>query len=89
MLLDLRFDLADALQGLIPAPFEFIGHQPILRIGSIVLLLRPPCAVPGSLQIALECGQDFVNFARLLFVGHDRRLDCCRLYHAQDLLVIA
>ena len=85
MLLDLRFDLADPLQGLIPAPFEFIGHQPILRIGSIELLLCPPRAVPGSLQVALKCGQDFVDLASLLFVGHDRRLDCCRLYHAQDL----
>lgn len=82
MLLDLCFDLADALQGLIPASFELIRHQPILRIGSVVLLLRPPRAVPGSLQVALECRQDFVDLACLLFVGHDRCLNRCWLYHA-------
>src|ERR1700687_4296074 len=84
MLLDLCFDLAYALQGLIPAPFEFIRHQPILRISGVVLLLRPPRAVLGSFQITLECRQDFVDLACLLFVGHDCRLNCCRLYHAQN-----
>jgi hypothetical protein len=29
-----------SVRGLIPAPFEFIGHQPILRIGRIELLRR-------------------------------------------------
>jgi len=53
MLLDARFDLAHALQRLIPAPFEFIRHQPILRIGRVELLLCAPRFLPASLDRTL------------------------------------
>ena len=85
MLPDLRFDLVDPLQGLVPASFKLVGDQSILRVGRVVLLLRSSSTVRRRLQVALERRQDFVDLACLLFVGDDRRLDCGWLHDAQDL----
>ena len=63
MLLDLCLDLANAQQRLIPAPFEFVGHQTIVRIGQVVLLLGTACAVAGRFEIALQGGHDFIDAA--------------------------
>ena len=40
VLIDSPFDLVDALQGLVPAPLQFVGHQTGFRVGRIVLLVR-------------------------------------------------
>ena len=46
VLIDAPLDLVDTLQGVIPAPFQFISDQAILRIRRVVLLLRPLRRIP-------------------------------------------
>ena len=85
VLLALQFDRLHALQRVIPAPFEFIGHQAILWIGELILLLSPPGTIAGRFQIPMQRRHHLVDLACLLFARHYRSLDCSRLHHAKYL----
>ncbi len=85
MALDPRFNLADPLQRLIPTSFKLIGHQPILGVGRVVLLLRSPSTVLRRLRVALKRCQDVIDLSCMIFVGDDRRFNGCWLHHTQDL----
>ncbi len=52
VLIETRLDLVDTLQGLIPAPLQFVGHQPILGIRRVVLLLRPLRRIARRFQVS-------------------------------------
>ena len=67
------FDLVDTLQGLIPAPLQFVRHQAILRIGRIVLLLRPLRRIARRLQVARPRLQDVVLLTRRRLRSRPRR----------------
>jgi hypothetical protein len=45
-----------AQQSLVPAPFEFVGHQAMVGIGLVVLLLGASCAVACRFEGALQGG---------------------------------
>ena len=57
--------------GLIPAPLQFIGDQTILRVGRIVLLLRPLRRVARRFQVSLPRGQHLVLLTRDSFARYD------------------
>jgi hypothetical protein len=84
VLIDAPFDLVDALQGLIPAPLQFVGHQPIFGIRRIVLLLRPLRRVARRFQVALPRVQHFVPLTRSSFARDHCGVDGGGLHNAQD-----
>jgi hypothetical protein len=47
-------DLGDAFERPVPARFEFAGHQPVLRVGGVVLAERTIGGVAGGLEVAQE-----------------------------------
>src|SRR5438445_2627781 len=46
---DARLDLGDALQRLVPAPFQFFGDRAVVGVRRIVLSLRALRRIPGGL----------------------------------------
>ena len=60
VVIDAGFDLADALQRLIPAPLQFVGHQSVVRVRRIVLLLRAARGVLRGFQFARPRVQDLI-----------------------------
>ena len=54
MLLDTQFDFANALQGLVSAALQFVGHKTIFRIRRIVLLLGPLRRITRRFQLSSQ-----------------------------------
>jgi hypothetical protein len=74
VLLDAQFNLLDSLQGLIPAAFQFVGDQAVLRVRGIVLLLGTLCRIARGFQVSSPGVQDIVLLAGFFFpaVGRPR-----------------
>jgi hypothetical protein len=51
---DLAFNLRHARERLVPARLQFAGHQPIGRVGGVVLPEGPIGCIARRLEIALE-----------------------------------
>jgi hypothetical protein len=85
VLRDALFDLAHTFERLVPPPFEFIGDEPVLWVGSIVLALGAVRCIAGRLQIALKSAAHFVLLVHLISVRQDRGLDSGGLHDTQYL----
>jgi hypothetical protein len=83
---DALFQFLNLLQCLIPATFQFLGHEPIVRVGGLVLLLRTAGRIAGRFQIALERRQDVVAALGRLLTGHESCLHCGGLHDGDDLV---
>jgi len=79
------FQRTNVLQGGVPATFQLIGHQTIIRITSVELLPGSSGRVARRLQVALPCRTDFVLVLLLLRLGQRGCLHCSGFYDPQHL----
>ena len=86
VLVDAVFDLVDTLQRLIPASFQFVRHEAIVRIGRIVLFLRSASRVPRGFQLPRPRVQDLILLMGRRVTRDDRGLDGGGLHDAEDFL---
>jgi hypothetical protein len=85
VLIELLLHRLHLLQCLVPSAFELIGHQAVLWIGSIELLLGTAGSVLGGFEVALESRDDLILFLSLLFARQDGCLYRCGLHDTQHL----
>jgi hypothetical protein len=86
VLVDAVFDLVDTLQRLIPASFQFIRHEAIVRISRVVLFVRSASRVSRGFQLARPRVQDLVLLMGRRVTRHDRGLDRSGLHHPEQFL---
>jgi hypothetical protein len=66
---DLAFDFRHTRERLVPARLQFAGHQPIGRVGSIVLPKGAIGCIARRFEIALECFAHLIPPLVGLFLG--------------------
>jgi hypothetical protein len=85
VLLNSSFNLAHALQRLIPSSLQLTGNQAVFGIGAIVLSLRSLGGIACRFEIAPERFQYVIATVSFLLAGQHRRLYCFGLHDLQDL----
>src|SRR5512139_8162 len=81
---DFAFQLGDASQGLVPADLQFTGHQPIGRVGSVVLAKGPIGGVARRREIALKRIPDLIPLSTGLLLCGDRGGNGTRSHNRQQ-----
>lgn len=72
---DFRFDLRHLLQRDVPAFFQFSRHQPVGRIGCVILPSRPVGGIACRLEIAPKRVADLIPPPGGILSGRNRRSD--------------
>ena len=80
---DFAFDLGHTRERLVPARLEFAGHQPIGRIGGIVLAEGAIGCVARRFEIALEGFAHLVPLLAGLCLGGNGGRDGARAHHGE------
>ena len=70
---DLAFDLCHACERLVPARLQFAGHQPVGRVGSVVLSEGAIGGIARRFEIALECFAHLIPPLVGFFLGGNGR----------------
>src|ERR1700730_15125146 len=72
---DLAFDLRHACERLVPARFQLASHQPVGRIGRVVLAEGAVNLIASRFEIACECFAHLISPASSLLLSSNSSLD--------------
>src|SRR6266404_3830256 len=84
---DLAFNLRHARERLVPACFQFAGHQPVGRIGGVVLPEGPISCKARCFEIALECFAYLISPMIGFFLSGNGRGNGARADHREKRLL--
>ena len=80
---DFAFDLRHACECFVPAPFQFASHQPVGRVGSVVLPEGTIGCIARRFQIARECFAHLIPPLVGLFLGGHGRRNSAGAHHGE------